>query len=330
MPKGYAHLTYDQRCQIFTLKKRNLSQREIAKLIGSSQSTISRELMRNRGKKGYRYKQANEKAVACRHKASSVKRKMTPGVLCLVEKMLRDDQLSPEQISGRLKRTSLITISHESIYLHIWKDKRSGGDLYKNLRRCGKKYNKRSGKKAGRGLIPNRVGIEERPEEVKLKKRFGDVELDTIVGADHRGAIVSAVDRVTKFVWLYLVPGFKAEDVSKALIRFFEPIKKLLHTATSDNGKEFSEHEEVAKSLDLKFFFANPYHSWERGLNENTNGLVRQYFPKGTDFTKLTQERVFQVAQKLNNRPRKTLDYRKPKEVFLLLTGINPDDALRY
>lgn len=323
MSKNYYHLTQDQRCQIYALKKSGKSQGEIAKEVKVSQSAVSRELKRNKGKKGYRYKQADDKAIQRRHKASSVKRIMTNDLVILIEKMIREDQLSPEQISGRLKLIRAISVSHEWIYQHILADKRNGGNLYKNLRRSGKKYNKRLGKTSGRGLIPNRVGIENRPAEVEKKERVGDFEADTIVGANHRGAIVSLVDRKTKITFLGLISGTKADETRIVFLNRLGPIKEFICTATSDNGKEFAQHELIAISLNLKFFFANPYHSWERGVNENTNGLVRQYFPKGCDFTKLTIEEVLAVERKLNNRPRKTLGYRTPYEEFFRLTGVD-------
>lgn len=323
MPNGYHHLTHDQRCQIYTLKKSGKTQEEIAQELKVSQSAISRELARNRGKKGYRYKQAHKKAVQKRHKASSVKHKMTDILVALIEKLMCEEQLSPEQISGRLKLDRGISISYEAIYLHIWNNKRRGGTLYTHLRRIGKKYNKRRSKLAGRGLIPNRVGIENRPAEVDAKKRVGDFEADTIVGANHRGAIVSLVERKTKITILGLISGPKADETAEVMVKRLASIKKHLYSITSDNGKEFAKHELVAAALNLNFFFARPYHSWERGVNENTNGLVRQYFPKGCDFTKLTQEEVFTVERKLNNRPRKTLGYRTPNEEFLRLTGVD-------
>lgn len=323
MPQGYHHLTYDQRCQIYALKKSGKNQVEIAMLVETTQSTISKELKRNNGKKGYRYKQAHAKSLQRRYLISSVRRKMTSNTVSLVEKMLYENEWSPEQISGRLKLTHKISISHESIYLHVWNDKRNGGGLYKKLRRIGKKYNKRRGKLAGRGLIPNRVGIENRPIEVETKVRVGDFEADTIVGANHRGAIVSLVDRKTKITFLGLISGPKSDETADLIIEKLKPIKKYVHSITSDNGKEFSQHESIAKKLNLLFFFARPYHSWERGLNENTNGLVRQYFPKGCDFTKLTKEQVLAVEKKLNDRPRKTLGYKTPNEELLHLTGIN-------
>jgi transposase, IS30 family len=329
MPKGYQHLTHDLRCQIYALKRSGLSQNKIAEQLGVDQSTISKELRRNAGRRGYRYKQAHEKAMQRRHDASSVASKMTPDFIPFVELLIRKNKMSPEQISGRLRKSHGISISHESIYRHVWRDKKEGGDLYENLRQRGKKRNKRGSKNAGRGLIPNRVGIEFRPAEVATKQRVGDWEGDTIVGKDHRGAIVSMVERKTKLVRLKLIPAATAQETTKATISILDPFKKYVLTITTDNGKEFSGHKNIADALDAQIYFANPYHSWERGLNENTNGLVRQFFPKKTDFTKLTHEQVKEVEDNLNNRPRKMLKFRTPNEEFLHLAGIVPGYALR-
>jgi IS30 family transposase len=330
MPKGYTHLAYEQRCQIYALLKRGMSQNQIAKDIGMSQSSINREIKRNSGKKGYRYKQAQKKADGRRLKVSSQPKKMIPQVISLIESLMREKQWSPEQISGWLKKNRGIFISIERIYRHIWQDKSNKGTLYKNLRRSAKKYNKRANKLAGRGLIPNRIGIENRPKIVDAKVRVGDYEMDTIIGSRHRGAIVSVTERKTKLAKLYLVNQPTAEATSDAVIKQLLPFRKYVHTLTADNGKEFSQHRRIANKLHAQVYFAQPYHAWERGLNENTNGLVRQYFPKKTDFTKLTQDEVQRVEDLLNSRPRKTLNFRTPNEVFLELTGIiNKSYALR-
>lgn len=309
-----SHLTYEERCQIFALLKSAKSYREIGKLLSVHHVTIIRELRRNQGQRGYRHKQAQELAENRRKKASSVSRRLTPEVIQTVKQMLEDTQASPQQISGRLKIEG-IRISHESLYRYIWRDKKAGGDLYKHLRHRGKKYNKRGSKNAGRGLIPNRVDIDERPKIVEEKSRFGDFELDTIVGAKHQGAIVSIVDRATKFVWLKLVPRGTAEAVSQAVCAALALAGKhgLIHTMTSDNGKEFSFHERIVKEIGGKFYFAKPYHAWERGLNEHTNGLVRQYFPKGTDFSTITEQEVAEVQRRINDRPRAVLKFETPR-----------------
>jgi IS30 family transposase len=328
MPKGYHHLTYDKRCQIFALKKSGMSQNCIAKQIKVAQSTVSKELKRNSGQKNYQHEQAHKKSCERRAKASTGKRKLVDKTLYKVESMLKR-KLSPEQISGRLLMVENIQISHESIYQHVWKDKKQGGKLYLNLRQQGKKRNKRGKKKAGRGLIPDRVGIEMRPSIVDQKTRIGDWEGDTIIGKNHRGAIVSMVERKTKLVRLYLLKSATAVETAAAINTILKPLKKQVKTITTDNGKEFAAHKEIAKKLNAQFYFARPYHSWERGLNENTNGLVRQFFPKSTDFTKLTHEDVRNIEKNLNSRPRKSLQFKTPNEEFLLLTGQKPTYALR-
>lgn len=309
------HLTHDIRCQISTLLATGKSHREIAKSLGVHHSTVSREVKRNKGKRGYRYKQADEKAKNRRKSAVYRRYRLTPDVEAEIKKMLHDTQASPQQISGSLEKKGIL-ISHESIYKMIWTDKENGGDLYKFLRRHGKKYNKRGGKTAGRGVIPNRRDISERPEIVGEKSRFGDLEIDTIVGAKRRGAILSIVDRATKYTKLVLLERRTAENVVEGMKKALLELKKHLkiHTITSDNGKEFAQHEQISKDLSALFYFATPYHSWERGLNEHTNGLVRQYFPKGTDFGTLTQERVSEVESILNNRPRNILNFDTPRE----------------
>jgi IS30 family transposase len=327
MEKHFHHLTYDKRCQIYALLRRGFSQIEIAKDTNLHQSTISREIRRNKGKRGYRYKQAQAKASNRKKKASSRPRKMSFELIKQIELMLFN-KWSPEQISGYMKRNMSILISHERIYQHIWQDKRNDGQLYKHLRCSGKKYNKRKGKTAGRGLIPNRVCIEKRPEIVDQKERVGDFEIDTIIGSQHRGAIVSLVDRRTKLTKLELLSRKTATLTQRSIIRSLSPIKEHVHTLTADNGKEFAGHVDIAKSLKAVVYFAHPYHTWERGLNENTNRLVRQYFPKKFDFTKLTKKQVKEVEYALNTRPRKTLGYRTPIEVFLQLTGMDLNYAL--
>lgn len=330
MPKGYHHLTYDKRCQIYILLKRGISQKEIASNLKTSQSTISREINRNKGKRGYRYKQAQLKAANRRHIASARPRKMTKELIQFMEKMLCNQQWSPEQISGYLKTNNLMHISHERIYQYIWSNKKNGGSLYKHLRCIGKKYNKRRSNSAGRGLISNRVGIEKRPSIVDLKERIGDFEIDTIVGSRHKGAIVSIVDRKSKITRIALISNASANETKQATIKLLSPIKKHVHTITSDNGKEFAEHQQIARNLQAQFYFANPYSSWERGLNENTNRLIRQYFPKGSNFANINQKEISIVEALLNNRPRKTLNFKTPNEVFLQDTGFDLNYALQY
>lgn len=317
MPKGYKHLTYEDRCQIYALLKRNISVDDIAIDLGCDRSTIYRELKRNLGSRGYRYKQSHHISSERRSKASQKSNlKMTAETIELVEFMLTSYQWSPEQISGFCRAQNLGNISHETIYKHIWLQRKLGRNLHKHLRHSGKKYNKRGSKNAGRGLIPGRIDIDERPAIVELKSRTGDWEIDTIIGKNHLGAIVSLVDRKSKYTRLALVKQKTAECVTAAIQAELQDIKDKVLTLTADNGKEFAKHEEIAQMLNAEVYFAKPYQSWQRGLNEHTNGLVRQYFPKQTRFDTLTEKDVKVVENLINLRPRKILDFKMPVEVF--------------
>jgi len=306
----YQQLTYEQRCQISVLNKSKSSQRQIAELVGVSQSTISREINRNTGERGYRHKQAQTLSDNRRKDLCKVT-KMTSKMIEIVDKKIRI-QWSPMQISGWLLNENSELLSHESIYLHIWKDKFTGGNLYTNLRRQGKKYDKRRNGKSTRGQIKNRVSIDDRPKIVDDKSRIGDWEIDTVIGKGHSGALVTIVDRVTKFTVSKQVDSKSADDVTKATISLLKPYKDIVHTITADNGKEFSYHEKISEALETEFYFAHPYSSWERGLNENTNGLLRQYFPKKTDFKNVSQKEVSFAVKRLNTRPRETLGFKTP------------------
>ena len=321
MPKGYHHVTRDIRSQIYALKATGSSLREIAKIVERDVSTLSREISRNTGGRGYRYKQADAKAMTRRANASRTPKKLTPELIATIETNLLE-KWSPDQISGRLMGEDIASISHESIYQHIWKDKRSGGTLFKHLRHHGKKYNKRSSGKAGRGCIPNRVDIDERPAIVEQKTRIGDWEGDTIIGVKHQGAIVSYVDRCSKFTFLKKIDRKTAELVTQATLEKLGQEGLPVLTITYENGMEFADHGSIATALQTSCYFAKPYHSWERGLNEHTNGLVRQYLPKKTDFTQVSDQTVQLIAEKLNNRPRKILNYRTPLEILTMHQNI--------
>lgn len=312
--KNYKQLTQALRYQIAILKKAGKNQKQIAKLIGVSEPTISRELQRNKGKKGYRPKQAQIKASERRTNATKAV-KMTATVIMAIEEKIRLDW-SPEQVSGWLKVHKSIAISHERIYQHIWADKRHGGALYKHLRQSNKKRKKQYGSKDKRGQIRNRVSIDERPKLVEEKQRIGDWEIDTVIGQNHQGALVTIVDRVSKFTLIKKVESKHAEAVTEATIVLLQPYLDKTLTITADNGKEFAGHEKIKEQLSADVYFAHPYHSWERGLNENTNGLIRQYFTKGSSFANITEREVEAVMNKLNHRPRKTLNYKTPHEVF--------------
>ena len=214
-----------------------------------------------------------------------------------------------------------MSISYETIYRYVWQDKRTGGMLYKHLRHSGKRYNKRSASNAGRGCIPNRIDIEQRPAIVETKSRIGDWEGDTIIGAKHQMAIVSHVDRCSKFTLLKKIERKTAENVSQVTVGRMQQLPHPVHSITYDNGKEFAGHEVIAKALNTTCYFAKPYHSWERGLNEHTNGLVRQYIPKSSDFTNISDADIQAIEDRLNHRPRKSLNYQTPFEIFFAGTN---------
>jgi len=319
---NYAQLTQEQRYQIAVLKKAGHMQVDIARLIGVHKSTISRELRRNHGMRGYRPKQAHSLAVERRQE--KVRPRITEQEWQRIHALLRQDW-SPDEIGERLRLEGQRAVSHEWIYQHVYTDKKSGGDLHSFLR-CQKQRKKRYGSNNRRGKIPNRVGIEYRPSVVDQKSRFGDWESDTIIGKGHKGAIVSLVERKSIYTLLGKVERKTSELVTGMEIRLLSPLKDRVHTITQDNGLEFSGHQKVATQLNADIYFAHPYASWERGLNENTNGLVRQYIPKSRRFNTVTDKEVDFIMHRLNHRPRKTLGYRTPHEVFFntktQLTGV--------
>lgn len=302
---NYTHLTREERYQIYALKKAGHKQNEIAKVLKRSESTISRELTRNCGRRGYRPKQAHSKSV---ERQAINARTIDDATWQFAQDRLME-QWSPEQISGHA------AISPETVYQRVYANKRAGGLLWKNLR-CQKQRRKRYGKAERRGTIPNRLSIDDRPAIVETRSRIGDWEADTVIGKNHRQAIVSIVERKTGFTLIRKVERKTAQAVSQAMIKLLKPHRKKVHTITSDNGKEFAGHEEIANKLKANFYFAHPYSSWERGTNENTNGLIRQYFPKNRDFTTITQQEIDMAMERLNNRPRKRLGYKTPSQVF--------------
>jgi len=318
---SYKQLTQEERYQISALLKAEHDQTEIAMILGRHKSTISREIRRNTGLRGYRPKQA-QRLTEERRQAKNRPR-ITDDTWMIVEHLLRLDW-SPEQISLWLKAFCGISISHEWIYQFILQDKANDGDLFKHLR-CQKQRRKRYGSYNRRGQLIDRISIDKRPAVVDLRSRIGDWELDTIIGKGHQQAIVSLTERKSRYTLIQKVKRKTAQCVSNAIINLLSPFSDYVQTMTSDNGKEFADHKNIADKLDAKFYFAHPYASWERGLNENTNGLIRQYFPKDRDFTTITQKEINQAMNKLNNRPRKCLGMKTPNQVFL---GINPPVAL--
>jgi len=309
------HLTVEQRYAISVLRNTGVSQKEIALTIGKHKSVVSRELKRNK-KPDDSYEYEHAQNLYEQRKAS------IPKAVLFTQQMKREiencikEYLSPEQIVGRFEKEGKQVVSHEWIYQHIWKNKKEGGELYKHLRTRGKRYRKRGAAKDKRGIIRNRIPIEQRPKEVELKQRFGDLEVDTVIGKNHKGALVTINDRATNLTWMKKVKSKSSADVTSAIIDLLLPFKERIFTITADNGKEFAQHEDIAKAMEASFYFATPYHSWERGANENMNKLIRQYFPKGMSFETITNQQVEYVQHKLNNRPRKKLNFSSPNEFF--------------
>jgi IS30 family transposase len=306
----YKQLALEQRYQIKALLDNDVSKGNIATTIGVSRSTITRELNRNSGKRGYRPNQAHGKALARREKKSKLR--ISEEVWALVEKTLREDW-SPEQVSGKLKASG-ISVSHERIYQHVYADKRAGGTLWAHLRHP-KKYRKRAGGRDRRGKIPNRRSIDERSAIVDERSRIGDWEADLILGKNHQGVALTLTERKSRFTLLRTFSGKHADPITQGIKELLKWDARL-KTITFDNGKEFAGHEEIAAALNVDCYFANPYSSWERGTNENTNGLIRQYLPKYRSLKNISMEEETMIMDKLNLRPRKCLDFKTPYEVF--------------
>lgn len=291
-----------------------MSQKEMASNIGVHPSTIGRELKRNTGQRGYRPAQAHRKAKQ-RHTQKPKAIRLGSEQISYIDKHIRKEW-SPEQISATMVPRGIARVSHETIYRYIQKDQEQGGTLYTHLRHKRRKYRKRYGSNDHRGQIKNRVSIDERPGIVEQRTRIGDFEIDTVIGKNHKQALVTIVDRHSKLTLIKKVTHKRAQLVCSAAIELLSPVSQWVHTITADNGKEFAEHEKLSEAINADIYFAHPYASWERGTNENTNGLIRQYFPKGTRFEEITDEQIRIVQEKLNRRPRKSLGFKTPYEVF--------------
>lgn len=317
MSEKYRRLCATDRKVIGNLKQAGSSQQEIGQAVGFSQSTISKELSRNRGAKGYRNVQA-ERLARERQDAKKPRSKVVSGAMLeLVEERLRSKH-SPDQISRKLGLEG-IQVSHESIYRHVSLDKKNGGELWRELRINGKRrYRRRS--KAGRAeKIPDRVDIDQRPPEINTRESYGHWEADLIQGAAGSGYLLSLYERKSRVGKLYKLDSKCSEGTSLGIIMILRGLA--VESITYDNGLEFALHGFVNRLLDCKSFFCKPYRSWEKGGVENFNGLVRQYFPKGMDFGAITLERLHEVQEELNNRPRNILGYQTPNDLLDLLAA---------
>jgi IS30 family transposase len=305
-----------QRYEIELLRNQKYSMTKIAEIIGKNKSTISREIKRNCDQRNGVYKSelAQKKSID-RHKNKPKKISFTLAIQAYVIEKLMEDY-SPEQIVGTALKDGLPCVSIERIYQFIWKDKKAGGKYFKHLRTKGKRYNKRGHLKGKRGILVNRVDIDLRPAVVEEKIRLGDLEMDLVIGKDHKGALLTINDRASGKLKMGKVESKEASEIEAKALELLEDWKPYLHTITTDNGKEFANHENIAKMLEIAFYFAKPYQSWQRGANENLNGLIRQYFPKKYDFSLITSQRITEVENILNNRPRKRFGYKTPNEIF--------------
>lgn len=310
--RAYRRLTEEDRIEIYASLKAGESQAAISRALGFDKSTISRELRRNSGKRGYRAKQAHQ--FCLERRAGIHRRRVSRTQWRVVEAGLRQDW-SPEQIHGVMRLKGLPAVSHERIYQHIYADKRAGGTLHTHLR-CQKQRRKRRGVFNRRGQIKDRVWISERPDIVETRTRIGDWEVDTVVGRKEKAALITLTERKSRLCRAVKVADRKADTACKAIQKVLSPLRAQVHTLTYDNGPEFSYHQAINRGLGSKSYFAHPYHSWERGANENMNGLLRQYFPKGRSMAKLSHAHIRNSIERLNNRPKKCLGYRTPNQVF--------------
>ncbi len=315
---NYCHISIEQRFKIEALLKAGHKAIFIAKQLKIHSSSIYRELKRNKTKTGkYSASFAQELSEEKKERFSG-NRSFTFSMEKFIRNKLSTEQWSPEQISGYCKENNIDMVSHESIYKFVYQEKDNGGMLYKNLRVASKKYRKRYGSgKIKRCVIKDKVSIDHRPDCINNKERVGDWEIDTIVGKNNKGAIVTIAERATAFVLIAKLNGKNAQELAKAVVKLMMPFKDLVLSITSDNGTEFAMHKYISKKLGALFYFAHPYSSWERGLNEYTNRLIRQYIPKKTNFEDINHLYINEITMKLNRRPRKKLNYKTPGKVFL-------------
>ena len=313
----YKHLSREERYSISILRRKGESCASIASTLARSVSTIRRELKRNSTDTGgYRYEHAHKLATSRSVKATCRSSTICEHSWSFAKQQLINEQWSPEQITGELIELQMKPISHETIYKRIYQDMSNKGGLHKHLRQKVRPYKNRSLKNDKRGQIANQTSIELRPAEVDQRLGIGHWEIDTIIGKPSGNVLVTMVERYSRYTLIARAENKTAEAVSFGLLKRLAPIRERVETLTYDNGKEFAKHLFIDDILESQGYFAHPYSSWERGLNENTNGLIRQYFPKRTDFGKITDEEIAQVEAKLNRRPRKCLDRKTPNYIF--------------
>ena len=312
---AYKHLTEEERSQIAQLKAARHGVREIGRRLGRSASTISREIARNRYPTDGSYKSWHaQRMYQGRRRRARQGSRLEVLEWMEVEALIRQD-FSPEQVAGRLKLEGGLRISHETLYRYIWRDKEAGGTLYQHLRGARKQRRKGYGNYDSRGRLAGKRRIEDRPAEAEGRTEIGHWEVDTVHGQG-RGSIATIVDRKTGYVLIGKLTARTASATNARLRMLMAKHPESFTTITADNGCEFHAYRDLEEETSVEFYFANPYHSWERGTNENTNGLIRQYLPKGCSMDDLSQARCNAIARKLNDRPRKRHGFRTPAELF--------------
>lgn len=318
----YHQITPDERYTLATLRKQvpALSCANMARLMGRDRSTISREVKRNSARYdgAYRPSIAQERTNG-RRSRSRRNSHFSATEWTMIEGQLRA-HLSPEQISGRLRREGVLEISHETIYKHVWRDKRQGGVLYRSLRQPTKRR-KRYGSYEKRGYLPGKRHISERPSAVERRRQFGHWEIDTVHGRLGTDCVVTLAERASGYVLIGKMPDYTMAALNNRALKLMRRHPGWFKTITADNGTEFHAYRDIEDATDVTIYFATPYHSWERGTNENTNGLIRQYLPKGQSMESLTQARCNAIALKLNRRPRKRYGFMSPLERIEQLTA---------
>lgn len=315
----YTQITSHERYIIAAFKKQGFSVKEIANNLGRHRSSIYRELNRNSCfliDGYYRASKAQRRTVA-RRRRSRRNRHYSHHDFLLVRQLLRQ-RYSPEQIVGYIRRHKLMQrqLSHETIYQYIWRDKAAGGALWRYLRQSTKQRRKRYNAYDSRGRLATKRNISERPASVETRRFKGHWEIDTVHGRGSSHCIVTLLERKTGFVMIGKLPNKTTASLNKRTLKLIGRDLNSFKTITSDNGTEFHQYKKIEENCKAKFYFANPYHSWERGCNENVNGLIRQYLPKTQSMENLTQQRCDEIATRLNQRPRKRYDYKTPEEMY--------------
>lgn len=312
---AYHQLSTEERYMIGALRVRGCGASEIARELKRHRSTIWREVKRNRSRydSAYRARWAVEKTNG-RRRRSRRNRRYGPVHFAPIERMLRED-FSPEQIVGRLRFEGVRSMSHETIYLWIWADKEAGGTVWRHLRGARKLKRKRYGRHDSRGRLAGKRMITERPAIVARRSRLGDWEIDTVHGRG-KPAAVTVVERKSGLVRIGQLPRVGAQETLQRTTYILRHEPHPIRTITADNGSEFHMYKTLERRLRTTIYFATPHHAWERGTNENTNGLLRQYLPKGTALSALTQRQCTAIASTLNHRPRRRLGFSTPNEVY--------------